>query len=259
MVLSSVASSYSVYYSNFAVSINQPLNLPPTPVQIAAAQAAAAAEAARIRQIEIDSFRSILFAKFLKGERPKLIDYNNAAFNQVTVRTIETVTDRVLLLDSGKRSDAVAIKAIADDVTFYDEFFNPLFRPTVATYVKNGYTGVSERTLIAVNAQVLALPLVKRADLNSIQAIASSEALTDRIANPATRKSVTATVLIANGLLPANSEYKSTVVSGLASYSESSLNTRSKIEAAIKDIVTKAQARKLRTEAIKNKIAARKK
>lgn len=261
--LTATALSNAEYYSRFSVTINQPVTLPLSPEQIAANNAAAvvaaAAEAARLRQIEIVNFRSILFTKFVKGERPKLVDYNNAVLNQVTARTFETVTDRVLLLDSGKRSDFGTISAIADDVAFYDDFFNPLFRPAVSTYVKYGYTGVTERTLVAVNAQVLVLPLVKRADLISIQAIATSEALTDRIANPATRSSVTATVLISNGLLAADSGYRYSVISGLGGYSEESLNTRAKIDVAIKEILLKAQAPKLRTEAIKAKIAARRK
>ena len=261
--LSAVTQSNSEYYRSFAVTINQPVTLPPSPEQIvannAAAAVAAAAEAARLRQIEIANFRSILFAKFVKGERPKLVDYTNALFNQVTSRTFETVTDRVLLLDVGKRSDLVTIIGIANDVVFYDDFFNQLFRPTVSTYIKYGYTGVTERTLVAVNAQVLVLPLVKRADLTSIQAIATAEALTDRIANPATRSSVTATFLISNGLLAADSGYRYSVVSGLASYPEASLNTRAKIEAAIKAELVKAGARKAKTAEIRARIAARNK
>lgn len=243
------------------MTINQPVTLPLSPEQIAANNAAAAAaaaiEAARIRQLEIENFRTILFAKFVKGERPKLVDYTNALFNQVTSRTFETITDRVLLLDTGKRSDLVTIAGIANDVVFYDDFFNPLFRPSVSTYVKYGYTGVTERTLVAVNAQVLVLPLVKRANLTSIQAIATNEALIDRIANPATRSSVTATVLVSNGLLAADSGYRYSVISGLGGYSEESLNTRAKIDAAIKELLVKAQAPKNRTAEIKAKIAAR--
>lgn len=261
VLLTSRAASNSEYYSNFLISINQPLTLPPSPAQIAVAEAAAAAaaaiEAARIRQLEIENFRAILLAKLVKGERPKLIDYNNALFNQITVRTFETVTDRVLLLDSGRRSDLGTVTAIAKDVVYYDDFFNPLYRPTVAIYAQYGFTGVTERSLAAVNAQVLTLPVVKRADLKSIQSIATNEAVIDRIANTTTRGSITAGVLIANGFLSPDSGYRYSVVSGLASYPEASLNTRAKIEAAIKAELVKAGARKAKTEEIKAKIAAR--
>jgi len=263
VLLASTAVSNSEYYRNFSVSINQPLTLPPSPAQIAAAEAAAAiaaaVEAARLREIEIANFRAILFAKLVKGERPKLIDYNNAVLNQVTFRTVELVTDRILLMDAGKRSDFGTIAAIANDVAFYDEFFNPLYRPMVSTYEKYGYIGVTERTLKAVNEKVLVIPLLKRADGQSIQAIANEEAFVDRIANTQTRSSVTSAALIAKGLLPANTVYKYSIIQGLTAYTEGSLNSMAKIEAAIKAEIVKAGARKAKTEEIRARIAARNK
>lgn len=263
VLLASSAVSNSAYYSNFSISINQPLTLPPSPAQIAAAEAeaaiAAAAEAARLREIEIANFRATLIAKLVKGERPKLIDYNNAVLNQVTFRTVELVTDRIFLMNASKGLDFGTIVAIANEVAFYDEFFNPLYRPTVFTYVMYGYIGVTERTLKAVNAKVLDIPGAKRADVQSIQEIANEEAFVDRVANTQTRSSVTSTALITKGLLPANTVYKHSVVQGLASYPEASLNSIAKIEAAIKAEIEKAGARKAKTEEIKAKIAARRK
>jgi hypothetical protein len=139
------------------------------------------------------------------------------------------------------------------------QLFNPLFPATVATYTRYGYTGVTERTLVKVNAKVQVLPLVKRIGNTSIQEIATSENFIDRVANPATRSTVSSKTLIANGLLPADSPYKYSVIKGLSSYPEGSLNTMAKIEAAIKEQIYKAEAPKRRLAEIKAKIAARKK
>lgn len=235
----------------------------PDPAAIEAArladERAAIAEAARIRQIEIDKFKKLLFAKLVRGERPELSDYNNATLNQVTKRNIELVTDRVLALSIANRSEFDLICAIANDVAYWDTFFNPMFRPTIAEYGYYGITGVTERTLKAVNERVLQLPISKQSGRVSIQEIATEENFVDRIANPLTRTSISSTLLISKGLLSAQSPYKFTVVRGLASYPESSLNSIAKIAAAIKAEIAKAEAPKLRLAAIKAKIAARNK
>ena len=238
---------------------------PPTPDPAAvetarlAAERAAIAEAARLRQIEIDNYRTVLFAKLVRGERPTVTEYNNALFYQIINRTVESVTDQILQLELSKRSNVATINLIADGAAFYDAFFNPLFPATVATYTRYGYTGVTERTLVKVNAKVQELPLVKRTGTTSIQEIATIENFIDRVANPATRSTVSSKTLIANGLLPADSPYKYSVIKGLSSYPEGSLNTMEKIEAAIKAEIAKAEAPKLRLAEIKAKIAARKK
>lgn len=224
-----------------------------------AAERAAIAEAARLRQIEIDKYRTALFAKLVRGERPTVVEYNNALFYQIINRIVESVTDQILQLDPPKRSNVATINSIADGAAFYDAFFNPLFPATVAIYTRYGYTAVTERTLVKVNAKVQELPLVKRTGTTSIQEIATIENFIDRVANPATRSTVSSKVLITNGLLPAESPYKFSVVQGLASYPEVSLNTMEKIEAAIKAEIAKAEAPKLRLAAIKAKIASRKK
>ena len=239
--------------------------IPPTPDAAAleaarlAEDRAAIAEAARLRQIAIDNYRTVLFAKLVRGERPTLAEYNNAFFYQVIDRTVESVTDQILQLEPFKRSNAATINSIADGAAFYDAFFNPLFPATVATYTRYGYTGVTERTLVKVNAKVQELPLVKRIGNTSIQEIASSENFIDRVANPATRSTVSAKTLITNGLLPADSPYRYSVIKGLSSYPEGSLNTMAKIEAAIKEQIYKAEAPKRRLAEIKAKIAARNK
>lgn len=259
VVLSATAVSNSEYYSGFAVSINQPISLPLSPTEIAAAARAAAEEAARIRQIEIDNYRKILFAKLIKSERPTLLEYNNAAFNQIVARTVESVTTELLTLDVGKRVDVQVINQVADTAAYLDAFFNPLFRPTLESYLLHGFTGVTERTLKVVNEKVLAISENKRSQRELIQDVVNQEGFIDRVANPSTRAMVTASILISKGLLPADTVYKYSVVQGLANYPEGSLNSMAKIEAAIKAEIAKAGARKAKTEAIKAKIAARRK
>lgn len=237
-------------------------NPTPDPAAIEAArlaeERAVIAEMVRLRQIEIDNFRKLLFAKLVRGERPTLIEYNNAVFNQITARRVELVTDRALALDIPKRSDFEVINSIANDVAYWDTFFNPMFRPTLAEYALNGIFGVTERTIKVVNEKVLALPMSKQKGQTSIQEIATLENFVDRVANPATRSAISSTLLISKGLLAADSPYKYTVVNGLAGYPEESLNNLTKIEAAIAAELKKAGARKAKTAEIKAKIAARK-
>lgn len=233
----------------------------PTAVEAArlAAEKAAIAEVARLRQIEIDNYRKVLFAKLVRGERPTLLEYSNAVFSQITSHTVERVTDQILQLEAIKRSDALTINKIADIAAFDDAFFNPLFPATIATYLMYGVTGMTDRIIATVNAKVLELPTAKRIDVKAIQEIATTEGFVDLVANPATRLYVSAATLVSKGLLHADSTYKYSVVQGLAMYPEGSLNTMAKIEAAIKEQIAKAEAPKLRTAAIKAKIAARKK
>lgn len=257
VLLSATASSNAEYYSGFAVSINQPISLPPSPAEIAAAARAAAEEEARLRRIEIDNYRKLLFAKLTKGERPTLLEYNNAAFLQVVSRTVETVNSELLALEVSKRIDVRVVIEIADRAAYLDAFFNPQIRPALETYALYGFTGVTERTLKIVNEGVLGISASKRTQRDLIQDIANREGFIDRVANPNTQAAVTASLLISKGLLPANTVYKYSVIQGLAAYPVGSLNTMTKIEDAIKAELEKAGARKARTEAILAKIAAR--
>jgi hypothetical protein len=92
-----------------------------------------------------------------------------------------------------------------------------------------------------------------------MQELVKVESFIDRVANPVTRGGVTTGSLIERGLLPANSPYKHSVIQGLASYPEGSLNSMAKIEAAIKAELEKAGARKAKTAEIRARIAARNK
>jgi len=233
----------------------------PDPAAIEAAriaeERAAIAEAARLRQIEIEKYRTVLFTKLVRGERPSGADYRNAVFFQVTDRIVESVTDQILQLEKSKRSDVAAINSIADSAAFYDAFFNPLFRPTVALYAQYGYSGVTERTLAAVNTKVLLLPAVNKKSGLGIQEIATIENFLDQLSNPDTQQSVSASRLVQMGLLAADNLYKSSVIIALHTRDPATLNSMEKIAAVIKVELAVIQARKDRTAAIKAKIASR--
>lgn len=234
-----------------------------TAEQIAAAAAAvakAAAEAAAaVRAAEIATAQTAL-ATVLKADKAgTLSEYRSANINITTNAALTRLNAEVLKLSAADRADFAKIKAIADKIEFDESFFNATARPTAATYSTYGVTGVTERILPTINAKVLELPASARLDVKAIQEIAKVENFVDRVANPATRSTVSATGLIANGVLSATSPYKYSVVRNLGSYPEGSLNTKEKIEAAIKAEIYKAEAPKRRLAEIKAQIAARNK
>ena len=225
----------------------------------AAAAKAAAQAAAEVRAAEISTAQSKL-ATTLKGDKAGTIDdYKAANISISTAASLARINAEVLKLSANDRSDFAKIKAIADKIEFDESFFNATARPTLATYAKYEVVGITDRTLAVVNTKVLELPVAKRADATAIQEIVKVESFVDLVANPTTREVVTSARLVEKGLLPAESPYKHSVRSALASYPEGSLNSMAKIDAAIKAEIEKAGARKAKTEEIKAKIAARRK
>ena len=235
----------------------------PTAAEIAAAEAAAAkaaAEAAAIaRAAEIAAAQNSLATALRANRAGTLSEYRAATINITTDAGLTRLNAEVLKLSANDRADFAKIKAIADKIEFDESFFNATARPTLATYSIYGVTGVTERILAVVNAKVLELPAALRADIKAMQELVNAESFIDRVANPATRSSVSAATLVTKGLLPADSPYKFSVVQGLASYPEGSLNSMAKIEAAVKEQIEKAEAPKRRLAQIKAKIAARRK
>jgi hypothetical protein len=234
-----------------------------TAAEIAAAATAAAkavAEAAAaVRAAEVSAAQTKL-STVLKGDKAGTIDeYKAANVNITTAASLARINAEVLKLSANDRSDFAKIKAIADKIEFDESFFNATARPTLTTYAKYEVVGITERTLPTVNAKVLELPAAKRIDAAAIKEIVKVESFVDLVANTATRESVTSTRLIEKGLLPADTPYKHSVRSGLASYPEGSLNSMAKIEAAIKAELEKAGARKAKTAEIRARIAARNK
>lgn len=257
VTVSSTAASNSEYYRNYSVSITQAITLPPSPEQIAAAERAAAAEAARLRQLEIDNFRELLFAKLFRGERPTLKEYTDAAFYQITLRTVEVVTDRILELEPIKRKVAATIDEIAKDAAFEDDFFNPYFRPTVSTYLSYGISQVTSRTIFSTNLKVLDIPKANRKDIQMIKNIVKEDFLVDQFANPLTLQKTTTYHLIALNLISKDSKVKSTVLSGIKSRQSNILDTLEKLRKAVAIELEIIKARKDRLIAIQDKIVSR--
>ena len=110
-----------------------------------------------------------------------------------------------------------------------------------------------------VSAAMLKLPTADRDNLQKVNEIIKLEDFLDRVSVLDTRSTVRAGELVSRGLLPATSTYKHSVVRGLTSYPNGSLDSLEKIEAAIKEQIFKAEAPKRRLAEIKAKIEARKK
>lgn len=255
-------------------------------VKVAAA-AAAVVEAARVQAEAVSTARFVLDA-ILSGDKPgTLVQYQAAGFSISTTAVLDRLNAAVLGLSVSDRSDPAKVNALIAPIEFDEAFFNTTSRPTVATYISYGVSGVTDRTAPNVAKKVLELLIPNQSDvpaigiqpsvegfvganaspqsfaefstsvLKAIQAIAVTEGFVDRVANPLTRTSVYASVLISEGLLSSDTPYKRSVVAGLQSYPEGSLNSMEKIAVAIKAELVKAQAPKLRLAAIKAKIAAR--
>jgi hypothetical protein len=266
--------TYRLYAINVQVSANglgaSAPSTPSTPEQIAAAaaaQAAAAAAAARaaeaaaaaIRAAEIATAQTAL-ATVLRGDKAgTLSEYRAANINITTTAALTRLNTEVLKLSAADRADFAKIKAIADKIEFDESFFNATARPSLATYSSYGITGVTERILPVINAKVLELPAALRADVKAMQELVKVESFVDRVANPATRSTVSAAVLVSRGLLTAENPRRHSIVNGLSRYPEGSLNTMAKIEAAIKEQIFIAEAPKRRLAEIKARMAARKK
>ena len=118
--------------------------------------------------------------------------------------------------------------------------------------------GVRNSSVAAnVSAAILKLPVADRDNSQKIHEIVSLENFIDRVAVLGTRSTVRSAELVSRGLLSANSAYKHSVIQGLTSYPDGSLNSLEKIEAAIKEQLVKAGERKAKTVEIRAKIAAR--
>ena len=130
---------------------------------------------------------------------------------------------------------------------------------TLDQYRDASYFIASQSALVRVNTAVAKMSPSDRAEMSKVMEIIKAENFIDRIANPLTRPGMTSTMLINAGLLSSSSSYKYSVLAGLQSYKESSLDSLTKIAAAIKAEIAKANYRKERTLEIKAKIAARQK
>jgi hypothetical protein len=225
--------------------------------QSQAAAEAAAAFAAGQKLMKTASAQQNLSTAFLGSKPGSIEDFRSANINLTTTASLNRINAEILKLSAIDRTDFVKIKALAEKIEFDESFFNATSRPTASTYAAYGVPGVTERVVAKVNEKVLALPAAQRLDTKAITEIANVESFVDRVANTATRSTVSTNLLISKGLVPADYPKKHSLLLGLGNYPEGSLNTMAKIEAAIKEQIAKAEAPRLRTAEIRARIAAR--
>jgi hypothetical protein len=225
---------------------------------VAAAARAAEIAAAEVRAAAIATAQNALSAVLKADKAGTLSEYRSANINITTAPGLARLNAEVLKLTGADRTDFAKIKVLADKIEFDESFFNVTTRPSLATYSTYGVTGMTDRLLAVMNAKILELPADKRLDIKAMQELVKVESFVDRVANPVTRSTVSSVVLVSRGLLVAEYPRRHSVVQGLASYPEGSLNTMAKIEAAIAEQIFKAEAPKRRLAEIKARIAARK-
>ncbi len=173
----------------------------------------------------------------LAGSTPPTIEqFRSANYTITTKASFDRITAALAKLPVAERQDPAKLAALVKAIELDESFFNSSARPTLTTYTDYGVAGVTVRTLPAVNAQVLLLPAVQRTDVVAIQKIAEVENFVDQIANPLTRASATASVFVSRGLLAADNPYKDSVIAGLKSFDEYSLNTLAKVTSVIKAV-----------------------
>jgi hypothetical protein len=130
---------------------------------------------------------------------------------------------------------------------------------TVDQFLDAGYGVRNSNVATKVSAAILKLSAADRENIQKVNEIISREDFIDRVAVTDTRSTVRSTELVSRGLLSADNTYKYSVLQGLASYPNGSLDSLEKIETAIKEQIFKAEAPKRRLAEIKARIAARKK
>lgn len=130
---------------------------------------------------------------------------------------------------------------------------------TLGQFLDAGYGVRNENIAAKASAAILKLSATDREKTEKIIEIINREDFIDRVSMTDTRSTVKSTDLISRGLLPANNVHKHSVIRGLGTYPNGSLDTMAKIEDAIKEQIFKAEAPKRRLAEIKAKIAARKK
>ena len=173
----------------------------------------------------------------LAGSTPPTIEqFRSANYTITTKASFDRITAALAKLPVADRQDPAKLAALVKAIELDESFFNSSARPTLTTYTDYGVAGVTVRTLPAVNAQVLLLPAVQRTDVVAIQKIAEVENFVDQIANPVTRASATASTFVSRGLLAADNPYKESVIAGLKSFDEYSLNTLAKVISVIKAV-----------------------
>jgi hypothetical protein len=187
---------------------------------------------------------------------------DDVAFNGATTPALVPVVVPPVVVPPVVVIDAAAVQAAIKVATAQAALGSLLGSNKPATldqYRDASYFIASQSALVRVNAAVSKLSAADRAEMSKVMEIIKAENFIDRIANPLTRPGLTSTVLIKAGLLSSSSSYKYSVLAGLQGYKEEALDSLTKIAAAIKAEIAKANYRKERTLEIKAKMAARQK
>ena len=154
---------------------------------------------------------------------------------------------------------ATAAVAIAKATLVLTTQFSNNKPASLEQFSEAGYGVRNQNVAAKASAAILKLPAKDRDNAQKLNEIISLENFIDRVAGIETRSTVRSTELVSRGLLPVESTYKHSVVQGLASYPNGSLDSLEKIAAAVKEQIEKAEAPKRRTAEIRARIAARNK
>lgn len=174
-----------------------------------------------------------------------------------------TLTEEEIAANAAAQTEAQAAAVLATALATAKVVLTTQFssnKPVTLQQFLDANYGVRNSTVAAnVSAAILKLPVADRDNSQKINEIVSFENFIDRVAVLGTRSTVRSTELVSRGLLPAESAYKHSVMRGLASYPDGSLNSLEKIATAVKEQIAKAEAPKRRLAEIKAQITARKK
>ena len=182
---------------------------------------------------------------------------DDVAFNgAVTPALVPVVVPPVVVIDAAAVQAALKVATAQAALGSLLDSNKPA---TLDQYRDASYFIASQSALMRVNAAVSKMTASDSEVMSKVMEIIKAENFIDRIANPLTRPGLTSTVLISAGLLSSSSSYKYSVLAGLQGYKEDALDSLTKIAAAIKAEIAKANYRKEHTLEIKAKIAARQK
>ena len=128
---------------------------------------------------------------------------------------------------------------------------------TAEQFLDAGYVVRNNNVAAKVSSAVLKLSAADRENTQKVNEIINLENFIDRVAVTDTRSTVRASELISRGLLPADSTKKHSVIRGLGTYPNGSLDSLEKIAAAVKEQIFKAEEPKRRLAEIRARMAAR--
>lgn len=225
--------------------------------QKAAAERAAYEAAMEFRRQQIESAKVVVRNLISISKPVSAEQFQNAAYRTIIPKLTDLLNAEILKLPMSSRLDENIINVLIDKLNFDQSFFNEKERPDLGIYQSYGITGVTTRTLSAVNQALLELPSSLRTDLGAIQSIARKFLIVDLLSNPDTSKSVSVSQLVSIGILSSESKIRTTILIGLKKLPESRINTYEKIQAevSILELISKSRAERLK--AIKKSIQSR--